>query len=276
MTDSNGLAIRTVTGMDLPTLGQVLVSSGFFKDTRDQAQAIVKVLAGGELGFGPIASMQGIYIVEGKISLSAQLIASAIQKSGKYRYRVKAWTEDGCRIAFFEGAELLGEFAFDMEDAKRANLAGKGPWRSYPKAMLWARAMSGGARAFCPEVFNGAIYTPEELGAEVDEEGRVLHPPADAPVVVGAAVEQGGPPFPAQSAPAAPDTVTDGDYIDEAPPFIPPNCEDCNQPVEAYTFAKTGDVMSAREVVERSQKAFGKDVCFACAMKRRPAKAGTR
>ena len=42
---------------DLGQLGQIFVKSGFFADTRDAAQAIVKVMAGQELGFAPIASI---------------------------------------------------------------------------------------------------------------------------------------------------------------------------------------------------------------------------
>ena len=81
------------TPIDTERLGDILVKSGFFKDTKDQAQAIVKMLYGGELGFGPIASMMGVYVVEGKPSMSAQLIASAIQKSGTFNYRVREWTD---------------------------------------------------------------------------------------------------------------------------------------------------------------------------------------
>ena len=53
------------TPIDTERLGDILVKSGFFKDVKDQAQAIVKMLYGGELGFGPIASMMGVYVVEG-------------------------------------------------------------------------------------------------------------------------------------------------------------------------------------------------------------------
>ena len=45
---------------DTMRLGKVISSSGFFQDARQEAQAVVKVLAGRELGFGPIASMMGV------------------------------------------------------------------------------------------------------------------------------------------------------------------------------------------------------------------------
>jgi hypothetical protein len=144
-------------------LGSILVKSGFFKDTTDEAKAIVKVLYGSELGFGPISSMTGIYIVEGKLSMSAQLIASVVQKSGVFSYRVREWTDEFCKIEFFERGESVGFGSFSIQDAARANLAKKVNWSTFPKAMLWARAMSQGARAFCPSLFNGAVYSVEEL-----------------------------------------------------------------------------------------------------------------
>lgn len=49
------------------------------------------------------------------------------------------------------------------------------PWEKYTEAMLKARAMSEVIRDACSDAFLGmAVYTPEELGADVDEEGRPL------------------------------------------------------------------------------------------------------
>jgi hypothetical protein len=152
--------------IDTERLGDILVKSGYFKDTRDQAQAIVKILAGAEQGFGPIASMMGYDIVEGQPTMSANLIAAAIQKSGLFKFRVREWSVRLCKIEFFEGSESLGVSEFTIEDAARAELAGKTNWKKYPKAMLFARAMSQGARAYTPAVFNGSIYTPDELQEE--------------------------------------------------------------------------------------------------------------
>lgn len=168
----NALDARNEIGIE--RLGAIMVKSGFFKDTRDQAQAVVKILAGQELGLGPIASMRGVYIIEGRTSLSADLIAACIQKSGKYKYRVREWTSNVCRIEFFEGSESLGLGEFTIQEAATAGLTSRSTWKQYPKAMLFARAMSQGARAFCPEIFAGAVYAPEELGAEVDGNGAVV------------------------------------------------------------------------------------------------------
>src|SRR5690242_9743510 len=107
---SNALVVRN--DMDVMTLGKVLSQSGYFQDARDAAQAVVKVLAGQELGFGPIASMSGVYIVNGKPTLSANLMAAAIKRSHKYDYRITRLDNDGCEIAFYQGADQIGISTF--------------------------------------------------------------------------------------------------------------------------------------------------------------------
>jgi hypothetical protein len=40
--------------------------------------------------------------------------------------------------------------------------------------MLFSRALTNGARWYTPDVFGGPVYTPDELGAEVDAEGNAV------------------------------------------------------------------------------------------------------
>lgn len=158
---------------DLSRAAGAMSKSGYFQDSKEQAQAIVKIMAGQEMGFGPFASMTGVYIIKGKPSIGANLMAAAVKGSGKYNYRVTEMTDKVCSIDFYEGKEMIGTSAFTIEDAKRAetqNIA------KFPRNMLFARAMSNGAKWYCPDVFNGSpIYTPEELGAEVDSDGNVVN-----------------------------------------------------------------------------------------------------
>ena len=160
---------------EMQSLGEVFVKSRFFQDSQDAAQAIVKVMAGAELGFPPIASMTGVYIVKGKVSLSANLIAAAIKRSGRYTYRVRKLDDSGCVIEFIENGESIGSSSFTREDAQRAQLLGKETWRSFFRNMAFARALSNGAKWHCPDVFGGPVYTPEELGAETDGEGEMIN-----------------------------------------------------------------------------------------------------
>jgi len=200
---SNSLVITKLnTVEDLARVGDVFVKSGFFADTRDAAQAIVKVMAGQELGFAPIASMTGVYIVKGKVSLSANLIAAAVKRSGRYTFRVRKHDAQVCEIEFFEldkagNKESIGTSSFSMQEAAQAGLASSATWKNFPRNMLYARAMSNGAKWYCPDVFGGPVYTPDELGATIDgETGEVIDiepanhtPAAPAPAQIAAPVE---------------------------------------------------------------------------------------
>jgi hypothetical protein len=183
--------MSTAVGMHIPTdaqsLGELLAASGYFTDARGAAQAAVKVMAGQELGFGPIASMTGIYIVKGRVTLSANLMAAAIKRQRpRYDYRVTEHTAESCSIEFLQDGEHLGESTYSMQDATAAGLASSETWKKHPRNMLFARALSNGAKWFCPDIFGGGpVYTPDELGAVIDgETGQVLGPaegmPADA------------------------------------------------------------------------------------------------
>ena len=166
-------------------LGEVLARSGFFKDGRDASQAVVKVLAGREIGIGPIASMAGIYIVEGKVSIGSNLMAAAVKRSGKYDYTVVKLDNTQAVIMFWQKNPKSGDFAelgessFSIAEAQAAGVAGKQVWKAYPRNMLFARAISNGVRWYCPDIFGGApVYAPEELGATVDgETGEVIDAP---------------------------------------------------------------------------------------------------
>ena len=165
--------------LDVMQLGNVLAKSGYFKDASDPAKAIVKVLYGQEVGIGPVTAMMGIHIIEGKPTMSGNLMASRVKASGKYDYRVKENSAERCVLEFFEytakGKESIGLTEWTMEDAKRAKLNERDVWKKYPKAMLFNRALSEGVKAHCPDVFSGAsVYTPEELGADIDAEGNMI------------------------------------------------------------------------------------------------------
>lgn len=167
---------------ELSSLSEIFLKSGFFRDAKDAAQCVTKMIYGAELGLGPMQSMMGVYIVDGKPTLSAATIATLIKRSGRYTYRVTRLDAEACVITFFERTaagtwEEAGGSGFTMADAQAAGLAGKGPWKAYARNMLWARALTNGARWYCADVFGGAVYTPEEMGAPVDADGAPVAPP---------------------------------------------------------------------------------------------------
>jgi hypothetical protein len=175
---TKSLAIRGQP-LDIMSLGNILAQSGYFSDSQEAAQAIVKVLAGQELGLGPIASMTNIYIIQGKPSLSANGMAAIVKNHPRYDYEVVKLTDELCHIRFLRDGKELGISEFTVKDAQRAGLTtgkNKHSWLNYTRNMLFARAISNGVKWFCPDVTSGVqVYTPDELEAEIDgETGLVI------------------------------------------------------------------------------------------------------
>lgn len=146
-------------------LGEVFVQSGMFPDAKTQAQAVVKILAGRELGLSAFQSMSGIYLVNGKLALQANVMSSLIKRSKKYDYTVDEHTSEICKITFYDTSkndgELLGTSEFTIKDAARAGIVNNTNWKNWPKNMLFARALSNGARWYCPDVICGWHSTEE-------------------------------------------------------------------------------------------------------------------
>ncbi len=159
----------------LERAADALYKSGYFADAKSQAQAIVKVMAGAELGLPPFASMAGIHIIQGKPALGANVIATLVKNDPRYDYQVEKATDDECILIWFEGGKRVGTSSFTLAEAKRAGLVGKDNWSKFPSDMLFARAITRGARRYAPGIFGGSpVYTPEELGADTDEEGNLV------------------------------------------------------------------------------------------------------
>ena len=159
--------ITTMPVNDIMTMAKTFVDSGMFADTKQAAQAFVKIQAGQEIGLAPFASMSGINIILGKPTFGAGVIASCVKGSAKYDFKVKELTDKACSIDFFEGKEFIGNSTFTIEDAKKQSTKNLD---KFPKNMLYARAISNGQKWFCPDVFQMSVYVPEEMPEQVTED----------------------------------------------------------------------------------------------------------
>jgi hypothetical protein len=170
---------------EVMTFAQVAVKSGTF-GLKNIEEAAFRILYGRELGMSVFQSIMGIDIIQGRPGLKAGTVASLIQRSGRYEYRVVEWDHLKCVIEFFDHGMVLGKSTFTIDDAKRAQVYKDGSnWSKYPKAMLFARAITQGARAYCPSIFFGPIYSSEELadGGDVIDVQIAETQPAAEPVV---------------------------------------------------------------------------------------------
>ena len=191
-TDPAALAGRD---LDPITIGKIMAMSGLFPDITRASQAVVKILAGRELGVGPFAAMSDIHLIDGAPVVGARILAALVRQSGVYDYRVVEWTNARVAIDFYRhGEKLEPTVAFTDEDAERAGL--NRPTRSgkpsnhtkFPRNMKFARAMSNGVGLHCPDLTAGTpVYTPDELGLEDPDAHRAPEP---APLAGPGAGEQ--------------------------------------------------------------------------------------
>lgn len=141
-------------------------------------QAIAIALKGRELGIPFMQSLTHIHIINGKPTISSELMLALIFKNcpgAVIDYPKSDATE--CVIEARRPGGKPARFSFSMENAAAAGLTGKDSWKKYPDAMLRARTVAIVARALFPDAIMGCSYTPEEMGAKVDEEERVIDVP---------------------------------------------------------------------------------------------------
>jgi hypothetical protein len=196
-------------------IAKSLAASGMFKDTSQAERAFAKILIGRDLGLGPTQAMMGIDLVEGGIQLRAVLLARFIKATGRYTFLVRRGDEpspvwppagersgvyhhddDHCLIDFYErtggGFIWVGESQFTMADAHSAGLVKadkpRQAWKAHPRNMLWARALSNGAKWHCSDALGGLIvYTEgdsferrETIGTDGEPAGIDLGPKVEA------------------------------------------------------------------------------------------------
>lgn len=133
--------------------------------------ALACMLYGDALGLHPSVSLTEIYVIDGRPSISANLMAAKIRQDGHYLRREEVYDpQNPAKIiairAHGRRKDGSGEdsYMFSLEMAARADLLKKDNWKKYPEAMMWARACSQLARMLFSDVFLGqSMYVPDEL-----------------------------------------------------------------------------------------------------------------
>jgi hypothetical protein len=133
------------------------------------------IMAGRELGLGPIIAMNKIDMIEGRPALSAEVMVALVRRAG---HSIGGSSTESHATAFGKrkdnGDEMRVEWSVGM--AKRADLMRKKNWQRYPEAMLWARSVSQLCRQLFPDVLLGFAYTPDEITEGDFIEADVVEP----------------------------------------------------------------------------------------------------
>lgn len=178
------LAVRDPQAIAIPAklqYARALAESGLLPASyrKNPANVLWAMEYGDMLGLAPMATMTGVHVIEGKPTASAGLISALVRQAG-HKLRVDGDNKSAtCVITRSDDPEPFSVTWTLKKDgsnpsAEEAKLLGKPVWQQYPASMLKSRAITQCARDACEEVLFGLHYTPEELGANVDEDGVVV------------------------------------------------------------------------------------------------------
>lgn len=155
-----------------------LVQSGLLpRAVNTPEKAMVIILKGRELGIPAMHALSHIHVVEGKPSMSAELMLNMIiTRIPDARLKFIQNDSEACRIEASRKVMEKTSFGFSKADAHSAGLMTKDNWKKYTRAMLRSRAVSEMARSMFPDALCGVSYTPEELGGDVEvtESGEIV------------------------------------------------------------------------------------------------------
>lgn len=163
---------------------KTLAASGLIPQhyQRQPANVLVAIETGMALGIPPIQALSSIAVIKGKATMSADLMSAIVRRAG---HKLRVVERDGAvTVTLIRRDDPDGPFTvtWDQAKAQRAGLWGqRGPWTQYPSQMLRARAITEVCRQGASDALMGVIYTPEEMGADVDAEGQIISPPTQAP-----------------------------------------------------------------------------------------------
>lgn len=158
------------------------------------ANAFVAAETGAALGLEPLQALASIAVINGRATLSSDLMAAVIRRAG-HTLRIVENSPESVTATLIRADDKKFEFTvtWDKDKATKAGLWGqRGPWSQYPTQMLRARAITEVARQGASEALMGMIYSPEDFGATITDTGEVI----EAEVIDDT-------PAPAKPAPAA-------------------------------------------------------------------------
>lgn len=140
------------------------------------ANAFVAAETGAALGLEPLQALASIAVINGRATLSSDLMAAVIRRAG-HTLRIVENSPESVTATLIRADDKKFEFTvtWDKDKAVKAGLWGqRGPWSQYPTQMLRARAITEVARQGASEALMGMIYSPEDFGATITDTGEVI------------------------------------------------------------------------------------------------------
>jgi hypothetical protein len=130
------------------------------------AEIAACILTGREIGIGPMTSLNEIHVINGRPCMSSKLMRSLAFAAG-HEITFPVLTDEKVTAKGRRAdSDQWTEVTWTMKDAQRIGVASRDTWKSYPRAMLQARASSELCRLLFPDALGGVSYAMEELDDE--------------------------------------------------------------------------------------------------------------
>lgn len=174
---SNELAVQGTTLSSKIEYAQAMAGSNLLPASYrgNPANLLFALEYADALGVSPIHAITSIHVISGKPSASADLIAATIRRAGHKLRVIGDDTYAEATLIRADDPEFEYVARWDLAKAKQAGL-NTSTWKAYPAAMLRSRAITEVGRMGASDALFGVVYTPEELGAEVDKDGVPVAP----------------------------------------------------------------------------------------------------
>jgi hypothetical protein len=150
---------------DALMLADTVVSAKLAPKGLETKQKVFTVMASGaELGLSPMASLQNMHVVHGKVGLSSDaMVGLVLQRGSCTQWDYEIISDEIVTLTARRGSGKPLTLSWDVARAEKAGLIGKGgTWSSYRRTMLKHRVDSEMARALWSDVVGG-FYTPDEI-----------------------------------------------------------------------------------------------------------------
>jgi len=148
----------------LARLGQWLAASEAARTDMNTkgAEAALRFYYAEQLELPPTA-VTGLTVIKGRLFVGAEVLRALAARSGLLVVKDVSSSDTSCTALLLKDGEVVGEYTFTIDDAKKAGLIRDGSaWKTHPARMLWARASSYVIRDFAPWVSLGIAIDDEQ------------------------------------------------------------------------------------------------------------------
>lgn len=129
---------------------------------------LAAILAGREIGIGPMQSLRDIVMIDGRPTFSAHLTLALLRRGGVEIIESKSTREEAVITARRRDTGEIATVEWTFAEASQITQRGKrmidkDNWKNYPGDMLWARCVGRLARRLGSDLIAGMPYTKEEV-----------------------------------------------------------------------------------------------------------------